>query len=54
MGEDKWMFLKDYLLDIKSSDRTNLLFLGIKQGAGKHKVDVLVIFKLRLRNEVHK
>ena len=46
------MFLKDYLLDIKTKKNTPL-FLRAEQGSGKHETDIFVIYSLRMRNLVH-
>ena len=40
--DDKWRFLKDYLMDVMINNIT-LMILGVEQGTGKHAADVFVV-----------
>ena len=41
--DDKWRFLKDYLMDVMINNITPMI-LGMEQGTGKYVADVFVVF----------
>ena len=49
--QEKESQLRDLLLEVKN--RITLLFIGVEQGLGKHKNDVLIIIMARNRIAVH-
>ena len=51
--DNKWMLMKDHLLDVK--DKNNQpLFLGTEQGTGKHEANVFIVYSPRKYTQVHK
>ena len=46
--DDKWRFLKDYLIDVMINN-TTLIILGMEQRTGKYTADVFVIFSPQIK-----
>jgi len=51
MGEEQ-AELRDHLLSITVNDTQ--LFIGVKEGVGKNKNNILVIFSPKMRHEAHR